>query len=90
MNKLLLSLKLLFSWDDIGIEIQGDTAIALRGEVKNILLKEIEDLAKAHEFEDKSYILATSEKKFCRLKFIGIPKHLHQRFRNVWNANWKA
>ena len=88
MKQIFTKLRLLFSRDDTVIEIKGHDVKALRGDVKQSLLSEIEDLLQlGGSIEEEAYILVMSEKKFFRLKFIGIPKHLHQRFRNVWGAN---
>jgi hypothetical protein len=88
MKDIWIKLKLLFSWDDTVVEIRQEEAFPLRGEVKKVLLRELSDLAKEHKIQS-GYILATSEKFYCRLKFFDIEPRLQQRIRNTWNANWR-
>jgi hypothetical protein len=62
---------------------------AKRGRPRNLLLAELKSLATANGIEDACIHATGYGKTGFKLYFTGIPKELHQRFRNVWGANWK-
>jgi len=59
-----------------------------RGKVRAGLLRELNELLKLHPLAMACIQARTTQTGF-RLSFHGIPQELHQRFRNVWSANWK-
>ena len=71
----------------ITVLIDNGTASAGRGRVKEALLSKI-----GHTLAQNNIhcgcIYVTKQPHGHRLRFFGIPKHLHQRLRNIWSANW--
>ena len=72
---------------DTVILIQNGRVDVKRGKVRTVLLAELAELSKAQSIEI-ACITADATPNGFRLSFVGIPKGLHQRFRNVWGANW--
>jgi hypothetical protein len=72
----------------------GDTTVLIdqgkvevkRGKVSSRLLSELDELSKSMNIDVGCIHAQTTPVEF-RLSFIGIPKELRQRFRNVWGAN---
>lgn len=69
--------------------IKGGRAIRKRGDARSVLLYELTDLAKSNNITDACIHAASAGNSGHRLSFYGIPRSLHQRFRNVWSANWR-
>jgi len=69
------------------ILLMKGTARVKRGKVRSALISELTLLAEAEQIECGSIHVKQVQGRGDRLTFYGIPEALHQRFRNVWNAN---
>ena len=73
---------------DTTVLIDGGRAEARRGVVHSRVLSALADLAGANGIET-ACVHARTAGKSLSLTLFGVPESLHQRFRNVWGANWK-
>ena len=63
-------------------------AVAKRGTVPARLLAELAELARTNGIETACVHARRTSHGFS-LTLFGVPRALHQRFRNVWVANWR-
>ena len=73
---------------DASVIIADGKATVRRGNVRSVLLSELEELARSSGL-DLGCIRAQTRGNGFRLSFYGVPPQLRQRFRNVWGANWR-
>ena len=70
------------------ILIENGMAVTKRGMVRSVLLSELAELAMSNDVQCACIMARTTSTGFS-LSFYGIPKALHQRFRNVWGVHWR-
>ena len=88
MNNIIIKIISLFSLAQTIVVIENGKLKKKRGKVSGTLLNELSDLISAHNIKN-GCLLFTKNGQQKKLKLIGIPDNLNQRFRNVWNANYK-
>jgi hypothetical protein len=88
MKRLLIELVVFLSVADTVVLIKDGEARVKRGKANAMLLQRLEDLPR-DEGIDTACICAGTGADGFRLSLTGVPRSLHQRFRNVWAANWK-
>lgn len=88
MNSLWIKLMSRLSLADIVLVILHGRVQVQRGTVRPGLLSELGELVQ-HTHIENGCIQARIASSSIRLSFFGIPEKFHQRFRNVWSANWK-
>lgn len=76
------------SFADATVLIQDGHAVAKRGAAPFILLAELAELARTNGIETACIHARMTGHGFS-LTLFGVPQALHQRFRNVWAANWR-
>lgn len=69
--------------------IADSRAVTRRGKVRTQLLYELSETARANGIADACIHVSHSGPSDFSLSMYGIPKHLQQRVRNVWGANWR-
>ena len=74
---------------DTTIVIAAGRASAYRGNPRSMLLAELSDLARQVGIECACIHASPVEGSAFKLRLFGVPHALHQRFRNVWGANWR-
>ena len=72
----------------VTVLILDGQAVAKRGAVPFGLLAELEELARTNGIETACIHARRASHGFS-LTVFGVPKALHQRFRNTWAANWR-
>ena len=73
---------------DATVLILDGHAVAKRGTMPFELLAELTELARTNGVETACNPARRTSHGFS-LTLFGVPKGLHQRFRNVWAANWR-
>jgi hypothetical protein len=87
MRKLRVKLAASLSRADAVVLIADGELEVRRGQLRAALLSDLQELARASGIRH-ACIHATFLDSRYELRFTGIPERLHQRFRNVWGANW--
>jgi hypothetical protein len=89
MNRIWIQLVALLPLGSVTILIANGKATPRRGRPRSVLLSELSQLAQSNGIHLAAIHASAIGKSGYRLSLFGIPKRLHQRFRNVWAANWK-
>jgi hypothetical protein len=84
MNKFVTRLIATLPLAENTVVIINGNAEKKRGSVRNILLSELNDMAKK-----KNITNACIHASASRMKLYGIPDDMKQKIRNIWNANYK-
>ncbi|MEN9361237.1 MAG: hypothetical protein RL095_2772 [Verrucomicrobiota bacterium] len=72
---------------DATVEISRGLASARRGQIRGLLLSELNDFAREHGITDACIHSRQRPGYGFSLRIYGVPPSLHQRLRNIWGAN---